>query len=97
METHHEHDCSGRNLLVLEDDDEGSGDCIVSLGSVAPLLLKLISQTPLHKMVTMYIEDQDDYLFPKMTFSKDLKKATCGFDGAIGVARDLAIPDLMCS
>ena len=34
METHHEHDCSGRNLLVLEDDDEGSGDCIVSLGSV---------------------------------------------------------------
>ena len=43
METHHEHDCSGRHLLVLEDDDEASGDCIVSLGSVAPLLLKLIS------------------------------------------------------
>ena len=97
METHHEHDCSGRHLLVLEDDDEASGDCIVSLGSVAPLLLKLISQTPLHKMMTMYIEDQDDYLFPKMAFSKDLKKAACGLDGAIGVARDLAIPHLMCS
>ena len=37
METHHEHDCSGRNLLVLEDDDEGSGDCIVSLGSAGKI------------------------------------------------------------
>ena len=97
VETHHEHDYSGRHLLDLEVDDEASKVSIGSLGSVAPLLLKLISQTPLHKMVTMYIEDQDDYLFPKMAFSKDLKKATCGFDGAIGVARDLAIPDLMCS
>ena len=97
METHHEHDCSGRHLLVLEVDDEASGDSIGSLGSVAPLLLKLISQTPLHKMMTMYTEDQDDYLFPRMAFSKDLKKATRGLDGAIGVVRDLAIPDLMCS
>ena len=38
METHHEHDCSGRHLLVLEDDDEASGDCIVSLGSVEKFL-----------------------------------------------------------
>ena len=48
-------------------------------------------------MITMYTEDQDDYLFPKMAFSKDLKKAARGLDGAIGVVRDLATPDLMCS
>ena len=48
-------------------------------------------------MITMYMEDQDDYLFPRMAFSKDLKKATRGLDGAIGVVRDLAIADLMCS
>ena len=48
-------------------------------------------------MITMYTEDQDDYLLPRMAFSKDLKKAARGLDGAIGVVRDLAIPDLMCS
>ena len=66
-------------------------------GSVAPLLLKLESQTPSDKMFTMYMEIQDDYLDPRIAFSKDLKKATRGLDGAIGVVRDLAIPDLICS
>ena len=43
------------------------------------------------------MKNQEDYLVPRMAFSKDLKKATCGLDGAIGVVRDLAIPDLICS
>ena len=43
VETHHDHDYSGRHLLDLEVDDEASRDSIGSLGSVAPLLLKLIS------------------------------------------------------
>ena len=48
-------------------------------------------------MFTMYMEIQDDYLDPRIAFSRDLKKATRGLDGAIGVVRDLAIPDLICS
>ena len=47
-------------------------------------------------MFTMYMGIQDDYLDPRIAFSKDLKKATSGLDGAIGL-RDLAIPDLICS
>ena len=43
------------------------------------------------------MNNQEDYLVPRMAFSKDLKKATRGLDGAIGVVRDLAIPDLICS
>ena len=34
VETHHEHDYSGRHLLDLEVDDEASRDSIGSLGSV---------------------------------------------------------------
>ena len=48
-------------------------------------------------MSTMYKENQDDYLDPRIAFSKDLKKATRGLDEAIGFVRDLAIPDLICS
>ena len=47
-------------------------------------------------MFTMYMEIQDDYLDPRIAFSKDLKKATRGLTGAVGL-RDLAIPDLICS
>ena len=58
---HHEHDYGGCHLLVPVVGDEASGDCIDSTGaweSVAPLLLNLISQTPLCiKMSTMYREE----------------------------------------
>ena len=46
VETHHEHDYSGRHLLDLEVDDEASRVSIGSLGSVAPLLLKFDKSDP---------------------------------------------------
>ena len=97
METHHEHDYSGRHLRDLEVDDEASRDSIGSLGSVAPLLFKNLIVRPLPIKCSLYTENQDDYLVPRIAFSRDLKKATRGLDGAIGVVRDLAIPDLICS
>ena len=38
VETHHDHDYSGRHLLDLEVDDEASRDSIGSLGSAAKLM-----------------------------------------------------------
>ena len=67
--------------------------------SVAPLPLKLDKSDPLSVKNIHYVQGgtKNYYLVPRMAFSKDFRKATRGLGGAIGVVRDLAIPDLICS